>query len=287
MKEAGIGRPSTYARTVDKLEERGYLEQDGGALVPTERGRSVWLEAAPLYSREAEDGEEGASDAAELFDAEFTALMEDGLDDVARGATPAPAQWEAWRDLVRDLHEAARERKKSGASTPRQRQLLRRLLENAPGSPARAVEIPEELADLTYREAQELTSQLREAGVEPAPSEKQIVLIERLLEDLELDDEERDEVVGSTGVGGIRTTGRASEVIDELQRITDERRPPSAKQRRFIEGLMEETETSEAEAAALVEVESLDDLTGGREGTASALIDRLTERKKELAGSEA
>jgi DNA topoisomerase-1 len=287
MKEAGIGRPSTYARTVDKLEERGYLEQDGGALVPTERGRSVWLEAAPLYSREAEDGEEGPSDAAELFDAEFTALMEDGLDDVARGATPAPAQWEAWRDLVRDLHEAARERKKSGASTPRQRQLLRRLLENAPGSPAGAVEIPEELADLTYREAQELTSQLREAGVEPAPSEKQIVLIERLLEDLELDDEERDEVVGSTGVGGIRTTGRASEVIDELQRITDERRPPSAKQRRFIEGLMEETETSEAEAAALVEVESLDDLTGGREGTASALIDRLTERKKELAGSEA
>ena len=289
MKEAGIGRPSTYARTVDKLEERGYLEQDGGALVPTDRGRRVWLDAAPLYSREGEgdEGEDRASDAAELFDAGFTALMEDGLDDVARGATPAPAQWEAWRDLVRELHDVARERKKSGASTPRQQQLLRRLLENVPGSRDLPVEIPEELADLTYREAQELTSRLREAGVEPAPSEAQIRLIERLLEDLKLDDEERDEVVGAAGVEGIRTGSRASEVIDELQRITDERRPPSAKQRRFIEGLMEETETSEAEAAALVEVESLDDLTGGREGSASALIDRLTERKEELAGSEA
>jgi hypothetical protein len=188
---------------------------------------------------------------------------------------------------VRELHEVARERKKSGASTPRQQQLLGRLLENVPESRDLPVEIPKELADLTYREARELTSKLREAGVEPAPSNAQIGLIERLLEDLKLDDEERDEVVGAAGVEGIRTSSRASEVIDELQRITDERRPPSAKQRRFIEGLMEETETSEAEAAALVEVESLNDLTGGREGTASALIDRLTERKEELAGREA
>jgi len=285
MKDAGIGRPSTYARTVDKLEERGYLEQDGGALVPTERGRSVWLEAAPLYSREAEDDD--AATAAELFDAEFTALMEDGLDEVARGSTPAPAQWEAWRDLVRDLHEVARERKKSGASTPRQHQLLRRVLENVPESMALPVQLPDDLTELNYREAQEVTSHLREAGVEPAPSEAQIGLIERLLEDLQLEGEELEDAVGAAGIEGIRTSGRASEVIDELQRITDERRPPSAKQRRFIEGLMKETGTSEEEAAALVELESLDDLTGGREGTASALIDELTERKKELAGTEA
>lgn len=278
MKDAGIGRPSTYARTVEKLEERNYVEMDGGALVPTPRGRNVWLEAAPLYARE------GDADAAELFDADFTALMEDGLDEVASGSTPAPDRWEAWRDLIRDLHEIARERKKSGASTPRQHKLLRRLVENAP----EPVELPDDLAELTYREAHEVMSRLREAGVEPAPSGPQVALIERLLEDLQLSDEERDEVLGGADVDAIPTSGRASEIIDELQRITDERRPPSAKQRRFIEGLLKETGTTEAEAAALVEVDSLDELTGGSGGTASALIDQLTERKKQQpAGAQA
>lgn len=34
MKDAGIGRPSTYSRTVEKLEERSYVEIEDGALAP-------------------------------------------------------------------------------------------------------------------------------------------------------------------------------------------------------------------------------------------------------------
>jgi hypothetical protein len=215
----------------------------------------------------------------ELFDTRLTALMEEGLDRVASGAEPAPQLWEAWRDQVRELHEAAQTRKKAGASTPKQQAMLRRLLENAPD------EIdPETLPALSYQEAFELTRQLREAGVEPAPSTAQMDLIRRLLGDLGLSDEEQSEIVGPGGLEAVGTTPRASRIIDELQRLYDERRPPSPKQRRYIDGLMNETGTSEAEAAALVGVESLEDLTGGREGTASALIEALDERKKASVG---
>lgn len=278
MKDAGIGRPSTYARTVEKLEERGYVESEEGALAPTERGRDVWLKAAPLYAF----GED-ADAVDELFSDTFTAVMEEGLDQVATGEVEAPERWEHWRDRIRGLHDVARTKKKEGASTPRQREMLGRLLANAPDE--LASETPEDLAGLSYQEALDLTSRLREAGVDPAPSQAQMDYIESLLEDLELEDEETAEVLGEAGVDGIRTTSRASAVLDELKALYDERRPPSAKQRRFIEGLLEETGTSEAEAAALVGVDSLEDLTGGSEGTASQLIDELSARKKEEAGS--
>lgn len=279
MKDAGIGRPSTYSRTVEKLEERGYLEVEDGALVPTPRGRSVWMEAAPLYARSGDDG-----DRAELFSPDFTAAMEGGLDQVATGEVAAPERWEAWRDTVRDLHEAARERRNAGGSTPKQHEMLERLLGNAPkgfdaGLPAEGV------TALSWQEAQDLTARLREAGVDPAPSEAQLAFVERLLEDLSLSDEEREEILGKEGVEGLRNTGQASRVLDALKALHDERRPPTAKQRRFIDGLLEETGTREAEAAALVGVDSLDDLTGGPEGSASALIDLLSEKKKEAAGA--
>lgn len=273
MKEAGIGRPSTYARTVEKLEERGYVVNEDGGLAPTESGRAIWTRAAPLYARDANgDGDGGGL---ELFSPEFTARMEERLDELAAGDLSAPETWERWRDLIRDLHEEARDRKKSGGSTLQQQDMLRRLLANAP-EPRPAD--PDALADLTWNEAYELTNRLREEGVLPAPTSRQVAYIERLLADLELDDDDERAIVGAEGVEGLRTTAAASEVIDELQRIHDERRPPSAKQRRYVESLIEKSGLSESEALALVEVSSLDDLTGGREGTASALIDRLSER---------
>lgn len=44
MKEQGIGRPSTYAKIVQTLIDRGYVRVTGKvkALIPTERGRSVF-----------------------------------------------------------------------------------------------------------------------------------------------------------------------------------------------------------------------------------------------------
>lgn len=273
MKDAGIGRPSTYARTVEKLEERGYVTQEDSALVPTEPGRAIWMRAAPLYAREVDDEAEGKG--LELFSPEFTSRMEERLDELASGELSAPETWERWRDLIRDLHEEARQRKQSGESTLQQQDMLQRLLVNAPEP--RPVEV-EAVAALSWAEAQEVMSGLREAGVVPAPTDRQRAYIERLLSDLDLDDEEAVAIVGAAGVEGIRTTTAASEVIDELQTLYDERRPPSAKQRRFIEGLIEKVGIPEPEAAALVDAGSLDDLTGGREGSASALIDALTAR---------
>ena len=292
MKDAGIGRPSTYSRTVDKLEERGYVELEEGALVPTPRGRTVWLEAAPLYAREGLEGEgsdrggpesngdgtDGKGPGVELFSSEFTSAMEEGLDEVARGDTPAPARWEDWRDEIRDLHAAALEQKKQGGATLRQQQLLGRILKNTPEELLPAAERPTDPGSLSYQDAQGIIQRLREAGVHPAPSEAQLRLVRRLLEDLELDDAERDEVLGDGGVEGLGTSTAASRVIDELQRLHDERQPPSPKQRSYIESLMDDAGVSPDQAAELVGVSSLEELTGGREGTASRLIDELLER---------
>jgi reverse gyrase len=41
MKEKGIGRPSTYAITIDKLLKRGYIYEKGGFLFPTQLGIEV------------------------------------------------------------------------------------------------------------------------------------------------------------------------------------------------------------------------------------------------------
>ncbi|HSM04164.1 MAG TPA: type IA DNA topoisomerase [Longimicrobiales bacterium] len=298
MKDAGIGRPSTYSRTVEKLEGKGYVEMEDGALVPTARGRAVWLDAAPLYAQEgrndastngtdgggaspssaSSDGDAPRGPGVELFSTEFTAAMEEGLDEVARGETPAPARWEDWRDKIRTLHEAALAQKKAGGATVRQQRLLARILENASPDDLPADARPEDPSALTYQEAQTLIQGLREAGVQPAPSEAQLTLIRRLLEDLELEATERDEVLGEAGVEGLRTSGAASRVIDELQRLHDERQPPSPKQRSYIESLMEDADVSAEEAAGLAGVDSLEDLTGGREGSASRLIEELLAR---------
>ncbi|NPB08188.1 MAG: reverse gyrase [Aquificae bacterium] len=42
MKKRGIGRPSTYASTVEKLLERGYVIERNGFLIPTKLGKQVY-----------------------------------------------------------------------------------------------------------------------------------------------------------------------------------------------------------------------------------------------------
>ncbi len=42
MKEEGIGRPSTYASTIEKLIERSYVIERGGFLIPTKLGKMVY-----------------------------------------------------------------------------------------------------------------------------------------------------------------------------------------------------------------------------------------------------
>ncbi|GLY14172.1 type I DNA topoisomerase [Kineosporia rhizophila] len=71
LEERGIGRPSTYAATIDVIVNRGYVGHKGNALVPT------WLAFAVTRLLEEHFGG--------LVDYEFTASMEADLDQIAAG----------------------------------------------------------------------------------------------------------------------------------------------------------------------------------------------------------
>ena len=71
MEEKGIGRPSTYAATVGTIQDRGYVNSRGSALVPT------WLAFAVTRLLE--------EHFSKLVDYDFTASMEEDLDRIANG----------------------------------------------------------------------------------------------------------------------------------------------------------------------------------------------------------
>lgn len=69
MKELGIGRPSTYSSTTKGLLSHGYLEQESGALIPTETGEDVNNMLIQNFK--------------DMIDAEYTAYMENQLDSIS------------------------------------------------------------------------------------------------------------------------------------------------------------------------------------------------------------
>jgi DNA topoisomerase I len=71
MEEKGIGRPSTYASTVGTIQDRGYVNKRGAALIPT------WLAFAVTRLLE--------EHFTKLVDYDFTASMEEDLDRIANG----------------------------------------------------------------------------------------------------------------------------------------------------------------------------------------------------------
>ncbi len=71
LQEHGIGRPSTYADTVQSLLNREYVVREGGLLHSTERGRKVCAFLVATFPQ--------------LFSLSFTARMEARLDEVAAG----------------------------------------------------------------------------------------------------------------------------------------------------------------------------------------------------------
>ncbi|MGA9596956.1 MAG: type I DNA topoisomerase [Acidimicrobiia bacterium] len=77
LEELEIGRPSTYASIISTIQDRGYVYKKGSALVPTFTAFAV----VALMERHFAD----------LVDLDFTARMEDDLDQIANGqmeATP-------------------------------------------------------------------------------------------------------------------------------------------------------------------------------------------------------
>ncbi len=71
LEELGIGRPSTYAPILETIQRREYVEKQGNALVPTFTAHAV----TDLLEKHFRD----------YVDTDFTAHMEQSLDDVANG----------------------------------------------------------------------------------------------------------------------------------------------------------------------------------------------------------
>ncbi len=71
LEELGIGRPSTYAPTLDTIQKRGYVTLDAKRFVPTELGGIVHQLVLEFFP--------------DIINIEFTAQMEKDLDSVEEG----------------------------------------------------------------------------------------------------------------------------------------------------------------------------------------------------------
>ncbi len=265
MKESGIGRPSTYVSMVDQLLAKKLVESDGG-LKPTEAGRGVWLGAAPLFV---------AASGEPIFEADYTRRLEEELDAVARGEAAAPEVWQALRAAFREALEGAQAARKSGELTPKTRARLEDLLSANPG----LAEEAGELAALTEAEGLALAARFRQAGATLPPTEAQQGYLDKLLEAGDLSVAEAAAAAG-VEVSDPLTRADASALIDHLRETVDLAAAPSARQLKMIRSLAKKADLDEAAAAALVGAAALDALTGGRGGTASALIDLLLARTR-------
>ncbi|MBC7801151.1 MAG: type I DNA topoisomerase, partial [Gemmatimonadaceae bacterium] len=77
MEELGIGRPSTYASILTVLRDRNYVRMENKRFVPEDRGRLVTAFLTSFFER--------------YVDSNFTASLEEQLDDISGGR----AEWRA------------------------------------------------------------------------------------------------------------------------------------------------------------------------------------------------
>src|SRR4029077_6831188 len=83
LERLGIGRPSTYASTIGTIERRGYVFRQGKALVPSFTAFAVTGLLRTHF--------------ADLIDVEFTAEMEEDLDQISRGERE-------WLDFIKQFY---------------------------------------------------------------------------------------------------------------------------------------------------------------------------------------
>jgi len=83
LEEKGIGRPATYAPTITTIIVRGYVMRENKRLFPTELGRMVTSVMTQYFGP--------------IVDTEFTAHMEDQLDDIEGGDIE-------WKQVLRDFY---------------------------------------------------------------------------------------------------------------------------------------------------------------------------------------
>ena len=83
LEEHGIGRPSTYAPIISKIQQKGYVEKLDKALAPTILGRTLSRELVKYFT--------------DIMNYEFTAQMETKLDDIAEEKA-------VWTDVLKDFY---------------------------------------------------------------------------------------------------------------------------------------------------------------------------------------
>ena len=83
LEEKGIGRPSTYAPTISVISDRNYALKEQGRLKPTHLGSTVSDLLTQFFSN--------------VMDTNFTARMEEELDEVARGKRE-------WVPMLKDFY---------------------------------------------------------------------------------------------------------------------------------------------------------------------------------------
>lgn len=71
MEELGIGRPSTYAKTIDTLKERAYVTIEDKKFIPTEVGVEITDKLQEFFK--------------DIINVKYTKEMEDDLDKIAEG----------------------------------------------------------------------------------------------------------------------------------------------------------------------------------------------------------
>ena len=71
MEELGIGRPSTYAKTIDTLKERAYVTIEDKKFIPTEIGIEITDKLQEFFK--------------DIINVKYTKEMEDDLDKIADG----------------------------------------------------------------------------------------------------------------------------------------------------------------------------------------------------------
>ncbi|GAA0435444.1 MAG: type I DNA topoisomerase [Bacillota bacterium] len=99
MEELGIGRPSTYAPTLDTIQRRGYVSIDNKRFIPTELGSIVSEIMEEFFPK--------------IIDVAFTAKMEGDLDAIEEGKT----EWitiidQFYTDFAKRLEKAEQEMEK-------------------------------------------------------------------------------------------------------------------------------------------------------------------------------
>ena len=89
MEEHGIGRPSTYASIISTIQQRGYVDQEQRRLRPTEMGFIVNDLLVQYFP--------------DVLSVDFTARLEDELDEIAEGKAWVPVIDEFYQKFAGDL----------------------------------------------------------------------------------------------------------------------------------------------------------------------------------------